>query len=280
MSSGNPEPNQDATPLARLLQLTDEDRTTLAARNINTVEEFVARQAQDPTIIHHLGLADYKAKNRVADAILFAVKQRWEVRPRAREALDSAAALTERRLRTHLPDIIVIIVLLLLGVGVYRGCSSRTALIAPRGLMPFQLIAPSDIEASGPDQRSLTAVRNEVVGKYSTVRVAPGAVINLWSLSSRTLPVNALDGRRIFRLKLQPGPLAETFSSLLPARISLMIAPKDKDVKGMLLDDIYVLDVQTQADGISAVVATTEANAQALSSFEAKSDLIIVGPVR
>lgn len=229
--------------------------------------------------MHHLGLPDWKAKNRVAEALGFAVNQRWEVLPQANEALAAATRLNRGWLRKHLPDIIVVTFLLFLCIGVYRGCSSRTALVAPHGLVPFQLITPSDIGVIG-HGKDLTIAGKEIVGKYSTVSVLPGGEISFSSLSFRSLPANALEGRRILRLTLQASPLAEAFRSLLPVKISLMIAPKDKDLKGTLLDNIYILDVQTQADNISAVAAVTDADAQLLASFEAKSDLIIVGPIR
>src|SRR5258708_7781793 len=140
MASGNPELNQDATPFSRLPQLTAEDRAALAARNITTVEQFLARQAEEPKLMHQVGLPDWKAMRRVADGVQFAVNQRWNVLPRANEALASATSLTHRWLRVRLPDITVGAALVLLSVGAYRGCSSPTGLVAPLGLTPFQLI--------------------------------------------------------------------------------------------------------------------------------------------
>ena len=278
MGSDNPHQNEQGTPLSQLPQLTVLDRAVLAVNNITTVEEFLKRQIQDPKLIHHVGLPDWKAEKRLAEALEFAVTQRWVLRPQSEKALATAQALNDRWLRTHWPDISVLALLLFLSMGAYRGCSTRAALAAPHGLMPYQLIAASDVTVRGNARNQVAAV-NEIAGRYSTVRVPPGGEINPFSLSSRALPMDALDHRRILRLALQPSPLVESLRSMLPAKVSLMVAPKDKDAKGMLLDSVYILDVEAKQDGVSAVLALSETDAQALAGQEARSELIIMGPI-
>jgi hypothetical protein len=227
------------------------------------------RMAANAELVDQLGLPDEAAKKRVASAMSGAAEEQ-------------SKTITNHPFSNHIPDILVAIVLILAAWRVYRGTVAPVAQVvvtAPGGLMPFQIITASDLaEINKPSNSPSGALLKDVVGKYGTGRMARGDVVDTSKLSFAALPAKELDDRQIFRVKLQPSRVIEGLA--MPVRVSLMVVPREKDVKPIVIENVYVLDAQSQPDAISAVVATKTADTQVLASLLARSDLVVVGPAR
>jgi hypothetical protein len=76
------------------------------------------------------------------------------------------------------------------------------------------------------------------------------------------------------RLKVQ---LTTIFSGMHPPfRAALMVAPRERATTALLLNDLMVLDLQKEGDGLSAVVAIAPADESALASYAARSDILLI----
>jgi hypothetical protein len=262
-------------PLTTVAGLTDADRRALAAHGIGTPAQFFAKMADDRALLDSLGLADRQARRRVVEAM-------------AAQAKLTARSLMGRAVVDHLPDAMVAVAVLLAVYGLAfidrgppRAPTSRQVVVtAPGGLPAFHVITGRDVEvrATAKGAGPVDSVQ-AVLGRYVFQPLAVDSVLDSTKLSAGPRLSTELDGRRIFTVKLQPSALLANLRP--PVKVGLTAAPRDKDVAASAVTvDAYMLEVRSLADGVSAMVATTEADFRSLAPLLGRADLIAVGPIR
>jgi len=233
-------------------------------------EEFWNRLASDPDFLDK-SFADATLKGRVAKGASDVVVAR-------------ARSITRHRFKDHLPDVLVFLVIGLALYGLFHrrtptdsAASQLVVVSKTEGLNPFQTITRFDLTlGSGPVSPSTFASVEDVVGRYAMEHIAKGKILERSKVSNGPRLSNELDQRRIFQIKLQPSPVLAGVQP--PVVVGLFASPRDKDSSSALIHDLYILDVHSDPNGISAVVATSVADFDKLAPLISRSDLIAIGP--
>jgi hypothetical protein len=260
--------------LRKVNLLSGEDRDALRTHGIESAEDFYARMAGNPSLIDSLGLPDADAKKRVVEAMATFAGTRSE-------------SITRHPLVEHIPDVIVVVVVLLAAYSLLLldrtparpKMAQQVVVTAPKGLPAFRVIRESDVGVRD-TAKSSTAIASvdAVLGRYATERLAEGTIIDQAKLSSGPRLSNELDGLRVFAVKLQSSPLLVNLKP--PVKVGIMPSPREKYAGSQpSIYDVYILEMRPLSDGVSAVVATSEAHSRHLALFLGRADLIAVGPV-
>jgi hypothetical protein len=250
--------------------LTEPDRQALAAQDVRTADDLTARTLQDPQFPDRFGPAAAARIRMVVSSV---------VRQRSGNFLAQSRSFTEGRFRKYRFDAFVLLALLLISVALWRDrhvpAPSRAVVRPHAGLPPFHLIVSSDLRLScNSNSPPAKEALDNLVSRYSLVYLEPCAPVDPNQLSSGPRLTSELNGRITVRLKVQP---TSAFAGMPPPfRVSLMVAPHERGTSSLLLNDIYLLDLQKDTDGMSAVVAIPSADEPTLASFVARSDLFLV----
>jgi len=243
-----------------------EIQTLVSKGIINSAEDFWDRLASDPDFIDNTLPAD--SKQRVTDLA-------------ADIAVLRAKRITRSRLRDHLLDVCVVLVIGLVLYGVLRDrvpirVFQFVVVSKTGGLEPFQIITSQDVSlGSGTPSSSIFTSVNDVVGRYALEYIPSGAALERSRASAGARLSNELSQRRVLRVKLQPSTVLAGLK--LPVRLDVLVSPREKDLSFALLRAVYILDVHSEADGISAVVAISDADFNKLAPLISRSDLIPIG---
>jgi len=260
-------------PLDPINSLPEPDRLALAVQNVRTADQLTDRVSQDPQFPDQFG----PAAARIRD---FVARYRYLARQRSEDFLRRSLPFTEGRIRNHRFDIMVLLAIVFIAFAVWRDRHTTSPpkasqAVLKSGLPPFHLITTPDLQVScksgmAPAQKSL----DDLVGRYSLEYLKPCVPIDPKKLSSGPRLSTELHGRTIVRLKLQP---TSVFAGMYPPfKAVLMVAPRERGTTSLLLNDLFVLDLQRDAEGMSAVVAISSADDPTLASFVARSDLWLV----
>lgn len=240
--------------------------TLVSKRVIKSAEDFWDRLASD---------ADFIDKTLPVDSRQHVTNIAADI------ALRRAKRITRSRLRDHLPDIVVALAIGLILYGVLRNrviirASQLLVVSKIGGLEPFQKITSQDITLGNevPSWLVFTSV-NDVVGRYAIEYIPTGAALERSRVSAGTWLSNELDQPRILRLKLQPSTVLRGVQ--LPVRVDLLVLPREKHLSFVLVRTVYILDINSEADGIPAVVAISDADFNKLAPSTSRRDLIPIG---
>jgi hypothetical protein len=250
-------------------ELTDADRESLATLGVRTAEQLAARALHDPKFLAQFGeAAAQRMQSIVASVVL----------RRSKRFLRRSRSFTEGSFRKHGLDFFVLFCALLLLAGLCRDLNvplPGRAVVGKSGIAPFHVIANSDLRLSCKNNDSpAPEFARTIVGHYSAVYLKPCDPINPKKLSSGPPLSTELNERILVRLKV---PVTSIFNGMHPPfRAALMISPRERATAALLLNDLMVLDLQKDGDGLSAVIAITPAEGSPLASFVARSDVILI----
>jgi hypothetical protein len=250
-------------------ELTHADREALAAERVHTAEQLTSRAVADPKFLVRFGdEAAQRMRSVVASVAL----------RRSKPFLRRSHSFTEGNFRKHGLDLFVLVCVMLVLAGFWRDLHVPTpgrAVVGESGIGPFHVIGNSDIRHSCKDNDPPDPkFAQTLVGHYSLEYLKPCDSIDPKKLSSGP-PLSAeLNGRILVRLKVQ---VTTIFSGMHPPfRAALMVSPHERATTALLLNDLMVLDLRKDGDGLSAVVAITPADESFLASYVARSDLVLV----
>jgi hypothetical protein len=142
----------------------------------------------------------------------------------------------------------------------------------PDGLAPYHVIAPADVALNKPSAKQ-ASILGDVSGRYSSVYVAVDKALEKEKLSKGPRLSTELNERVIVRVKTQA---SNVFSGMAPPyRAALIVAPHDRGTSALFLNDVYVLDLQPDGDGLAAVLALSSSDEPTFAAFMASSDFIL-----
>lgn len=244
--------------------LTAEQREQLRARHIDSADQLANRV-----------LADHNFLDRF-DAEM----QRRMLIITAQVTASRAGSVVQPSYRSHALDVLLVAVALLAGIAVWRDFHVPSVPDVPDvivqrsgGLPPFHVIVPADLALAKPSA-SATSIIGDFSGRYSRVYVAFGKTISRENLSNRLQLSTELNDRIIVRLKTQSTNL---FSGMAPPyRAALIAAPHERGTSALFLNDVFVLDLQADGDGLAAVLALPSSEESLLAAFMARSDFFLV----
>jgi hypothetical protein len=250
-------------------ELTDGDRQALAAHGTLTAEQLAARALHDPTFLPQFGNA---AAQRMQSVVASVVQQR------SKRFLRRSRSFTEGNFRKHGLDFFVLFFALLLLAGIWRDIrvpAPGRAVVGKSGIAPFHVIADGDFRLSCKNNDSPSPeFARTITGHYSSEYLKPCDPIDPKKLSSGPRLSTEINGRILVRLKVQATAI---FNGMRPPfRAALMVSPRERATTALLLNDLMVLDLQKDGDGLSAIVAIAPADELALASYVARSDLLLV----
>ncbi len=250
-------------------ELTDDDRRALATHGARTAEQLAAHALRDPEFLAQFGEAAAQRMQSVVATVVLRRSTRFLRRSRS---------FTEGSLRKHGLDFLVLICTLLLLAGLWRDLHvlpPGQVVVGKSGIGPFHVITDSDLRLSCKNNDSpAPEFVGTLIGHYSLEYLKPCDSIDPKKLSSGPPLSTELNGRILVRLKVQ---VTTIFSGMHPPfRASLMVAPRERATTALLLNDLMVLDLQKEGDGLSIVVAIAPADATALASYVARSDLLLI----
>lgn len=185
--------------------------------------------------------------------------------------------------RPYLADALILILIALVAYAVDRDwhTPSKVKFVVARsaGIQPFHPIVASDISV---DCKSKTAIPSgapaDLLGRYSPVFLKTCDSLDPAKLSANPISPNDLLGRVLIRLKAQPSSLFAGMGS--PFKAGLMFAPHERGTAALFLDNVPILDVQKDGDGLSIVAAILDSDQPAVASFVARSDVLLVAAAR
>lgn len=254
------------TAIDKVGGLSDSDRQMLRSHCIERAQQLWLAIADDPAVIAHLGLADVDAQKRVATSL-------------ARLAQRESRTITRNWFPSHIPDLVVMTILLCMIGAIVFVDRSPQALIARSNLSPFHVITKTDIKVHNAyDNRTATDAINGILGRYTTEALTKGDKINLSKLSDGVRLSNELAGLRVLTVKLQPTSVLSGVKP--PVKLGIVLSPRtNADDKQLPIHRVFVLDYRSAPDGIWVVLAVTEAETQEISAELSTGQLIAVGPV-
>jgi hypothetical protein len=143
------------------------------------------------------------------------------------------------------------------------------------GLEPFHVIELADLrltcQSDAPPSPQLAA---KIVGRYSSEYLEACATIDPKSLSSGAQLSTELNNRILVRHKVQA---TNVFAGMHPPfKAGLMGSPRERATTALIVNDLLVLDLRKDGDGLAVVVAVPAADEPTLASFVARSDLLLV----
>jgi hypothetical protein len=243
--------------LDKIKGLSFDDKEILTKAYITSIDKLWSEMADDPRSIDSLPFRSLDDKKRVMIEFATYAKRR-------------SRSVTRSFLVDHLPDAVILAVLVLLG---WAFCSFRNSpAIKAKDVIPaFHVITAADVVqfGAGPDSYPL----EEIVGRYPTDSIAAETVIDPSKLSRVPRLSNELDGLRILNVKLQPTPLLSGIAP--PIKLDLIGQTVTKPDSGNpQIYSVYLLNSRLQPDGLWAVIGTPESAASALASA---SQLSVVG---
>ena len=250
--------------------LLEPDRQALAALGITTAEQLADRVSQDRQF---LGQFDPAATARILATIAPVVQQR------SRSFLVRSRSFTRGTIRNFRFDVLLLLVLSLVVAALFRDLHvappPAPVLASKDGVLPFHVIASSDLRLScTSDNLPAKQMQDNFVGHYSFEFLEPCSPIVPKKLSSGKRLDKELNGRSILRLKVQP---TSVFAGMhTPFKAILLVAPTERGTSSLLVNDLFVLDLQKDGDGMSAVVAVLSTEEPTLASFVGHSNLYLV----
>ncbi len=177
-------------------------------------------------------------------------------------------------------DVMLLAALLLAVAALRRDAHTPPPLVAgPHGLQPFHIIQRADLLLKGhADAPPSAKEAADAVGRYSFQFVKAGDGIDARQLSQGDRLTTELKGRVLLGLKIQPTNL---FAGMKPPfTASLTGAPSERATTTLFEKDVIVLDLQTQNDGVAAVLAVPAADQPTLAAFIGRSNLLLVADQR
>lgn len=244
--------------------LTAEQRAQLRAIGLASADQLADRVLADHEFLEQFGPE----------------MQRRIVIITARVTAPKARSLLQAPYRAHALDFLLLAALLLSGVAISRDLHvlkiqevPGVIVKRPGGLLPFEVIVPTDIALAKPNP-SESGTTSDFEGRYSPVYIANGAPISKEKLSKGIRLSAELNDRIILRLKTQS---TNIFSGVAPPyRAALLVAPHERGTSALFLNDVFVLDLQTDGDGFDAVLALPSSDESILGAFMARSDFVLI----
>jgi hypothetical protein len=243
--------------LDKIKGLSFDDKEILTKAYITSIEKLWSEMAENPRSIDSLPFRSHDDKKRVMIEFATYAKQR-------------SRSVTKSFIGDHLPDAVILAVLVLLG---WAFCSFRHIPVvkAKDDIPAFHVITEADILRLGAGHNSYPL--EEIVGRYPTDAIAAETVIDPSKLSRGPRLSNELDGLRILNVKLQSTPLLSGIAP--PVKLDLIGSVVTKPDSGNpQIYSVYLLNSRLQPDGLWVVIGTPESAATALASA---SQLSVVG---
>jgi len=255
--------------------LTTQDWLILANAGISTEKQLREQLESNPEFVPNLvkGFTDRDVAAESQENILAFVAQVLCSRSRSNRL---------NWLLVAWPTLAVLIVVGFSGWAIYRDISYTPKVTAgvriaeSEGLQPFHPITKSDIrmDTVPSDSSSLHSI-TDAIGRYTTKYLPANSVLGEKQLSIGRLAPATLRGRIVIRLKVVS---TNVFNGIPPPfKAGLTASPHERGAAALLLDDVLVLDLQNDGEGMSAVLAVSAADQSALASFAARSDFYLVG---
>jgi len=244
-----------------------QDAAILRASGVRSERQLAKRAESNPGFVDGLVLPDAAARLRVQEA--------------------ASAALIRRSLSARVgkyprlwPTVLFVAMVGVAAAAIWRDVRytilpNPTIRVArPNGIEPFHIIGRSDlITDPSPPDKAIAAAMESAIGRYSKEYLPQNSVIDTTKLSGGRLLRSELVDRIIVRLKVAPTTLFDKMSP--PFAAGLMASPHDRGAGALLLGDVFVLDLQKDSDGTTAVVAISSRDESSFAAFAARSDFYL-----
>lgn len=182
------------------------------------------------------------------------------------------------------PDIVLITLpLIIIGLAVRARFVNRrqvSQVVVRQGasLTPFSSVDPKDLTTESRARQSDTFASIEEIGKrYSLRQVTSGEFLRSDQLVTSKLS-DEMDGRQILSIPVKAG----TFNSGLkpPAKIRLMLSPREKTTAPAIVDDVILLVREKQGDSESIIIAVKDDAPKIMGPLLGVSDVFVLWPIR
>lgn len=185
--------------------------------------------------------------------------------------------------RPYLLDALILVLAALIAWAVNRDRHTAPkvefVVARPSGIEPFHPIVASDLFLDCKSKNPVSvAAAAPVAGRYSPVFIKTCDPVDPARLSANPVSPSDLLGRVLIRLKAQPSSLFARMGP--PFKAVLMFAPHEHGDSPLFLDNVLILDLQTDGDELAVVAAVLASDQPAVASFVARSDVLLVGTTR
>lgn len=200
---------------------------------------------------------------------------------KAAEAIKSARRITSRSIINHLPDLVIALALLLACAGIVRkgfyarplGSVDIVRVAAPQGIPPFRVIRKEDVQVGRATVPAAPVSIGDVTGRYAIEYLARNQTVDLSKLSSASIPATDLQGLTLLQVAFDSN--ANLLNLRPPMRITLVASsPPQTTPQGIVVEDVYLLQVRPQADRMTAVVGMTAENLAKLAPFLGRGSFV------
>lgn len=182
------------------------------------------------------------------------------------------------------PDIVLIMLpLIIIGLGVRARIVNRRQVpqvVVKRGveLSAFGSIDLNNLTTELRAREAGTFASIEEIGKrYSLKPVTSGELVKADQLIASNVSLE-MEGRQILTLLVKAGPL--TVGMKPPAKIRLMLSPREKTLTPATVDDVILLSSTKQGDSELITIAIKGDTAKTMESLLGGSDVFVLQPIR
>lgn len=248
--------------------LTADDRAILREAGVRSERQLAKRVESEPRFVETLALPGPAARLRVLKA--------------AGEALQRRSLRIRVGLYPRLwPTVAVILIIGVSVAAVWRDLlytftpPSIIRVARANGIEPFHLIGRSDLkpELTPPDSTTVNSMER-AIGRYLKEYASPNSVFDPKKLNEGRPLSTELADRSIIRLKVVSTSLFEKMPP--PFSAGLMASPHDRGAGALLLNDVLVLDLQKDSEGMTAVLAIPTRDESSFAAFAARSDFYLI----
>lgn len=238
---------------------------------ITTDAQFWKGLSENDDFIDEIALPDDEAKARV-------------VRAMSRFAIRRARSIMKSRARSRFYNVLFLLVLAMFALLFYRDYgishvlpSPHVVVTNPNGLAPFHVISQTDIGVSCDSKKSSESpLIDDLIGRYAKQFVASCSVLDPSALSHRKLAPGDFNQRLLLSLSVQQTSVVADVQP--PFEVGLLAAPRGTSPKSLFIANVYILDLQLEANDMRTVISVAPSDFDALMAFSGHGDFFLVGP--
>jgi hypothetical protein len=154
--------------------------------------------------------------------------------------------------------------------------TSAKQLVASRDIAPFEAITAENASPQETARKTGAFVKlDEALNRYPSARIAKGTVLVGPALSAGRLS-KPLTDRTILRIPIKPG--APALPWLNPAKIKLVLTPRNAGITEWIEDDVDLLWVESGTDGSVVWVAINSTHLPEIAARLGEADVLFARP--
>jgi hypothetical protein len=203
-----------------------------------TTTKLWSALSKDPEFIDKLWLQNTAAKIKLTNTLAY-------------EATKQARSIANRPLRAHLPDAVILGVVILVVLSLtFRNRDPVSTANTKTWLPAYHIIDESDVTTRNADPTVRKNLVASIIGRYAKEQLPAGTSVDSTMLSKGAHLSKQLAGMRVFSLRLQPSPILNNVTP--PAQLGLFFTSSAKNdilPQQQAIHTVYILDLQNHSRG-------------------------------